>query len=36
MCLCNEEWTTMCVCVRRSGRSFMCVLGGVGDHVRVC
>ena len=26
----------MCVCVRRSGRWCVCVLGGVGDHVFVC
>jgi hypothetical protein len=26
----------MCVCARRSGRSCVCVLGGVGDQVCVC
>ena len=26
----------MCLCARRSGRSCVCVLGGVGDHVCVC
>ena len=36
MCLCYEEWTIMCLCVRRTERSRVCVLGGVGDHVCVC
>ena len=26
----------MCLCVRRSGLSCVCVLGGVGAHVFVC
>ena len=26
----------MCGCVRRSGRSCVCVLGGVDGHVFVC